>query len=62
MHKLIAQLEAEQKRISEQLADPDLYKQGPDEAVRLNARFAEIDAQLLESLERWETIEARAKG
>ncbi|MBB3211189.1 ATP-binding cassette subfamily F protein uup [Herbaspirillum sp. Sphag1AN] len=60
--KLIAQLEAEQKSISEKLADPDLYKQGSDEATRLNVRFAEIDGQLLESLERWETIEARTKG
>lgn len=60
--KLIAQLESEQKSISEKLADPDLYKQGADEATRLNTRFAELDALLLENLERWETIEARSKG
>jgi len=60
--KLIAQLEGEQKQISEQLADPDLYKKGPDEAVRLNARFAQIDGLLLENLERWEIIEARSKA
>ncbi|WP_034294192.1 ATP-binding cassette domain-containing protein [Herbaspirillum sp. RV1423] len=60
--KLIAQLEEEQKAISAKLADPDLYKSGPDEAVRLNARFAEIDGLLLENLERWETIEARSKA
>ncbi|WP_211452105.1 ATP-binding cassette domain-containing protein [Collimonas antrihumi] len=59
---LIAKLEAEQKAISSQLADPDLYKQKPDEVKRLNDRFAEIDGLLLESLEKWEVIEARTKG
>lgn len=60
--KLIAQLEAEQKTISAQLADVDLYKKKPDEIVRLNARFAEIDSLLLESLEKWEAIEDRSKN
>jgi ATP-binding cassette subfamily F protein uup len=59
---LIAQLEAEQKAISERLTDPDLYKQQPDEVQKLNRRFAEIDMLLLENLEKWEVIEARAKG
>jgi ABC transport system ATP-binding/permease protein len=59
---LISDLEKEQKTISEQLADPDLYRQRPDEVQRLNARFAEIDNLLMESLEKWETIEAKAKG
>jgi ATP-binding cassette subfamily F protein uup len=59
---LIAQLEQEQKAVSERLANPDLYKQQPDEAHRLNQRFAEIDQLLLVNLEKWETIEARAKG
>jgi ATP-binding cassette subfamily F protein uup len=59
---LIAQLEGEQKAISEKLADPDLYRTNPAEVQRLNARFAEIDTLLMESLERWEDIEARAKG
>jgi ABC transport system ATP-binding/permease protein len=60
--KLIAQLESEQKSISEQLADPDLYKQPPEQMKKLNERFAEIDELLLESLEKWEVIEARSKG
>lgn len=59
---LIAQLEAEQSRISEKLADPDLYKQGAEEAMRLNARFAEIDGLLLANLERWESIEMRSRA
>ncbi|MEC4719504.1 ATP-binding cassette domain-containing protein [Noviherbaspirillum sp. CPCC 100848] len=59
---LIASLEAEQKVISEQLADPELYRQRPDEVQRLNQRFSEIDEQLLESLEKWEAIEAKTKN
>jgi ATP-binding cassette subfamily F protein uup len=59
---LIADLEAEQKTISERLADPELYRQQPDEAKRLNQRFAEIDALLLESLEKWDALEAKSKS
>lgn len=58
---LIAQLEAEQRTISARLTDPEMYKQQPDEVKRLNDRFAEIDALLLENLEKWEVIEARGK-
>jgi ATP-binding cassette subfamily F protein uup len=59
---LIAGLENEQKSISERLADPDLYRQQPEEAQRLTKRFAEIDTLLMENLERWEAIENRTKG
>jgi ATP-binding cassette subfamily F protein uup len=59
---LIAELENEQKSISERLAGADLYRQQPEEAQRLSRRFAEIDELLMESLERWEEIESRAKG
>ncbi len=59
---LIAQLEEEQKAITEKLADASLYTQQPDEVKRLNKRFAEIDGLLLETLEKWEAIEARSKG
>ena len=60
--QLISDLEAEQKIISEQLADADLYRQRPDEVQKLNNRYAEIDMLLMESLEKWEAIEAKAKG
>ena len=59
---LIEKLEVEQKQISEKLADPDLYKRQPAEAQQLNTRFAEIEQQLLESLEKWAQIEARSNG
>jgi ATP-binding cassette subfamily F protein uup len=60
--QLIEQLEAEQKTISARLADPDLYKNQPNEVQQLNARFAEIDELLMESLEKWEAIEAKTRG
>jgi ATP-binding cassette subfamily F protein uup len=59
---LIASLEQEQKGISERLADPELYRQQPAEAQRLNQRFAEIDVLLTATLERWEAIEARTNA
>ncbi|MDP5008285.1 MAG: ATP-binding cassette domain-containing protein, partial [Glaciimonas sp.] len=58
---LIAKLEAEQKTVADQLADPELYKK-ENEAKRLNARAAELDDLLLNALEKWEEIEARAKA
>lgn len=60
--QLIATLEDEQSAITAQLNAPDFYKQTPGEARRLNARYAEIDDLLLDALERWERIEARARG
>jgi len=59
---LIAEIEAEQKTISAKLADPDVYKQKPEELQRLNQRFAKLDGELLEALEKWEQIEARGKS
>lgn len=59
--KQIAQLEAEQRTITERLQDANLYKTQPDEASKLNRRYAEIDELLLEKLEQWEAIESRSK-
>ncbi len=56
----IAQLEQEQVSISARLADPELYKNHAEEAQGLNQRYAEIDQLLLECLEKWEAIEAKA--
>ena len=59
---LIAVLEAEQATISERLADSTIYAKEPAEAHKLSERFAEIDQLLLDSLERWEIIEAKTKS
>ena len=60
--QLIASLEDEQSAITQQLNAPDFYKTNPADAKRINARYAEIDDLLLDALERWERIEARARG
>jgi len=60
--KLIASLEDEQSAIAAMLASADFYKTNPADARRITARNAEIDDLLLDALERWEALEARAKG
>ena len=62
----IADLEAEQKRLGERLADPETYRAGQaGEAATLKAmheRHAAIEEELLACLERWEALEARRGG
>ncbi|MBY0574590.1 MAG: ABC transporter ATP-binding protein, partial [Undibacterium sp.] len=54
---LIAKLEAEQKTISEKLADGGFYKDAkPADIKKLNDRFAEIDELLLAALEKWDAM------
>ncbi len=52
----IAALESEQKSLSAQLASPELYTGQADQAATLQARFAQIDDELLAGLERWELL------
>ena len=59
---LIASLEDEQSAITAQLNAPDFYKTNPADAKRMNTRFEQIDQLLIDALEKWELIEARAKG
>ncbi|MFL6672407.1 MAG: ATP-binding cassette domain-containing protein [Massilia sp.] len=60
--KLIASLEDEQSAITAQLNAPDFYKTNPADAKRMTARHAEIEELMLDALDRWERIEARARG
>ena len=55
----IEALEAEQKALGERLASPELYAREPESAAALHARFAEIDADLMAALERWESLASR---
>uniref|UniRef100_E6PMX0 ABC transporter ATP-binding protein uup n=1 Tax=mine drainage metagenome TaxID=410659 RepID=E6PMX0_9ZZZZ len=54
----IAALEVEQKALSEQLADPETYKSAPERLSAMQQRFAQIEDELLQALERWEALEA----
>jgi ATP-binding cassette subfamily F protein uup len=57
----IAALEREQQALAASMSDPDYYRRTP-EAMRTDHERAEsIEAQLMEKLERWETLEARAR-
>ncbi|HEY6135987.1 MAG TPA: ATP-binding cassette domain-containing protein [Rubrivivax sp.] len=55
----IEALEAEQKLLGERLASPDLYTEEPQRAGEMNTRYAQIEAALMESLERWEALSSR---
>jgi ATP-binding cassette subfamily F protein uup len=54
----IAALEAEQKDISEQLADGSLFARDNAKALALTTRSAQIDEELMAALERWELLGA----
>ena len=55
-------LEKEQAEINAKLADGTLFVSNNDQAMKLSARLVAIDEQLLEKLERWETLENLSKG
>ena len=52
-------LEAEQAALAARLADPALYAKDLQAVPALQARHADIDAELLQALERWELLGAR---
>ena len=58
----ISALEAEQAAIAARMAAADYYHQPPDILRADQGRSAEIEAQLMEKLERWEELEAKAKA
>lgn len=55
----IAANEARQAEIAAKLADGRLYREDPEEAARLGAEQATLEAELEEKFERWEALEAR---
>ena len=56
----IASLEAEQKDITEKLADGSLFATDNAKALALTNRNAQIDEELMHALERWEELGAGA--
>jgi len=55
----IETLEAEQRTIGERLASTTLYTDEPQLVAGLQARYAQIDVELMQALERWEALSAR---
>lgn len=58
----IAALEAEQASLQTRLDDPQFFVRAPQEATAAANRLAEIEEELLTVLERWEALEAVARG
>ncbi|MFO1271345.1 MAG: ATP-binding cassette domain-containing protein [Rubrivivax sp.] len=56
----IEALEAEQAQIAARLASSELYVKEPQAVPALQARHAEIEDELMDALERWEALGARA--
>jgi ATP-binding cassette subfamily F protein uup len=52
-------LEAEQKTLTEQLSDPNLYVREPQRATQMHERVAQIEEELMAALERWEALGSR---
>lgn len=55
--ELIAQLEAEQQQLEQQLADGSLYVSAPEQATQAATRLGAIELQLEQYLERWTELE-----
>ena len=55
----IEALEAEQKALTERLASADLYTREPQTVTALQARYAQIEDELMAALERWEALGSR---
>ena len=55
----IEALEAEQRSIGARLASASLYTEEPQRVAELQARYAQIEDELMHSLERWEALSAR---
>ena len=56
----IEALEAEQAGLNARLADPATYSREPQNVAAMHERVQSIDDELMEALERWEALAARA--
>jgi len=52
-------MEKEHKELEAALASNDLYAQGKDKIAATQARFAQLDDDLLAAMERWEALSQR---
>ena len=56
----IDSLEQEQANITLRLNEPIIYRDYPDEATALQARFATIEKELIDCIARWEELESKS--
>jgi len=57
----IEALEQEQSEIAAHFADGSIFRTDPKRARQLQARSEALEVEVMEALERWETLEQRAK-
>jgi ATP-binding cassette subfamily F protein uup len=55
----IEALEAEQKTLAEAMAGGELYSRTPERIAEVHARHGRIEEELLELLDRWESLSSR---
>ena len=58
----IQALEREQVALSQQLADPDFYRCDSARVKEVKTRYDELETLLLETLERWDALEAKQQA
>ena len=58
----IEALELEQKTLSEKMHAPEYFRQPPETLRADQQRISAIEAALMEKLERWDALEAKAKA
>ena len=58
----IEALEREQAEITAKLGDADLYRDDADKAQALQQRYSAVENELMDSLTRWEALEAKQAG
>ena len=57
----IEALEAEQQALAARMSEPEYFRQPPDTLRADQARSTEIEALLMEKLERWHALEERSQ-
>ena len=55
----IEALETEQAGINSSLANPDIYRDNPEQAKALQLRLAALEQELVDAMNRWEQLESR---
>tara|TARA_Y100001936_G_scaffold253975_1_gene322947 strand:+ start:4563 stop:6494 length:1932 start_codon:yes stop_codon:yes gene_type:complete len=55
----IEMLEKEQANIANKLSDSAIYRDAPDEMIRLKTRFASLEKEVANHLTRWDELEAK---
>jgi ATP-binding cassette subfamily F protein uup len=55
-------LEREQAELARRMGDPDFYRSAAAEVAGVQARFAQLEDELMAALERWDALEQKARA